>query len=70
MAIQKALVRRPSIRLDEGLVSHLERSPVDLTRAREQWRPTSTPWPCTPGKSSKCRPPTTAPTASSSRTQW
>lgn len=32
-----ALVRRPGPRLDEGLVTHLERSPVDVDLARRQW---------------------------------
>jgi dimethylargininase len=34
----KALVRRPSPRLGDGIVTHLDRRPVDLERAREQWR--------------------------------
>lgn len=32
-----ALVRRPGPRLAEGLVTHLERSPIDLDRAMTQW---------------------------------
>ena len=32
-----AVVRRPSPRLDEGIVTHLERSPVDAGRALAQW---------------------------------
>ncbi len=32
-----ALVRRPSPRLADGLVTHIERSPVDLARALHQW---------------------------------
>ena len=32
-----ALVRPPGLRLDEGLVSHIERRPVDLTAATTQW---------------------------------
>ncbi|MEU4449899.1 dimethylargininase [Nocardioides sp. NPDC023903] len=32
-----ALVRRPSPRLAEGLVTHIERSPVDVDLAHEQW---------------------------------
>lgn len=32
-----ALVRRPGPRLDEGLLTHLERSPVDVDLARRQW---------------------------------
>lgn len=32
-----ALVRRPSSRLDEGLVTHIDRSPVDLDLAISQW---------------------------------
>jgi dimethylargininase len=31
-----ALVRRPGPRLAEGIVTHLERTPVDVARAREQ----------------------------------
>lgn len=34
----KALVRRPSPRLAEGEVTHIERSAIDLTLADEQWR--------------------------------
>ena len=37
MEARRALVRRPSPRLTEGLVTHLERTPVDLDLAREQW---------------------------------
>ena len=33
----RALVRRPSPRLAEGLVTHLNRVPVDLERAVRQW---------------------------------
>jgi dimethylargininase len=33
----KALVRRPGPRLGEGIVTHVERRPVDVPRAREQW---------------------------------
>ncbi len=32
-----ALVRRPGPRLADGLVTHLERVPIDLDLAREQW---------------------------------
>jgi dimethylargininase len=32
-----ALIRRPSSRLDEGLVTHIERGSVDVERALEQW---------------------------------
>lgn len=32
-----ALVRRPSPRLADGLVTHIERSPVDVDLAHEQW---------------------------------
>ena len=34
---QRALVRRPSARLAEGLLTHLERQPVDVPWAVEQW---------------------------------
>jgi dimethylargininase len=34
---KKALVRRPGPRLAEGLVTHVERAPVDVERAMEQW---------------------------------
>jgi dimethylargininase len=34
---KRALVRRPGPRLDEGLLTHLERSPVDPELARHQW---------------------------------
>jgi dimethylargininase len=37
MFAQHALVRRPSSRLAEGIVTHLERTPVDVAKAREQW---------------------------------
>ena len=33
-----ALVRRPGPRLAEGLVTHIDRVPVDLDLARAQWR--------------------------------
>jgi dimethylargininase len=33
----RALVRRPSPRLAEGLVTHVARTPVDLVLAQEQW---------------------------------
>jgi dimethylargininase len=33
----RALVRRPSPRLAEGLLTHIERSPVDVDLARQQW---------------------------------
>jgi dimethylargininase len=32
-----AIVRRPSPRLGDGIVTHLERTPVDVDRALEQW---------------------------------
>jgi len=35
--MQRALVRRPSPRLAEGVVTHIERSSIDLDRARRQW---------------------------------
>lgn len=34
----RALVRRPSPRLAEGLLTHLDRTPVDATRAQAQWQ--------------------------------
>jgi dimethylargininase len=34
---KRALVRRPGPRLDEGLLTHLERVPVDAEKARRQW---------------------------------
>jgi dimethylargininase len=34
---KRALVRRPGPRLSEGLVTHIERSAVDLDLARRQW---------------------------------
>lgn len=37
MVSQKALVRRPSTRLHEGIVDHIERVPVDYELAVEQW---------------------------------
>ena len=37
MTLPIALVRRPGPRLPEGLVTHIDRSPVDLGRAMEQW---------------------------------
>jgi dimethylargininase len=37
MEARRALVRRPSPRLAEGLVTHLERQPIDLELARSQW---------------------------------
>jgi len=38
MVHRRALVRRPSPRLHEGLVSHIERVPVDYALAVEQWQ--------------------------------
>lgn len=35
--MRTALVRRPSPRLADGVVEHIERVPVDLDRAGEQW---------------------------------
>lgn len=37
MEARRALVRQPSPRLSDGLVTHVERTPVDLDLAREQW---------------------------------
>ncbi|MCB0997685.1 MAG: N(G),N(G)-dimethylarginine dimethylaminohydrolase [Acidimicrobiales bacterium] len=37
MVQRTALVRRPSPRLAEGLVTHIERSPIDLGLALRQW---------------------------------
>jgi dimethylargininase len=34
---KRALVRRPGPRLEEGLLTHLERAPVDTVKARHQW---------------------------------
>jgi dimethylargininase len=34
----RALVRRPSPRLNEGIVTHIDREPVDVALAHEQWR--------------------------------
>ena len=33
-----ALIRQPSSRLNEGIVSHIEREPIDVARAVEQWQ--------------------------------
>jgi dimethylargininase len=35
---RRALVRRPSLRLSAGLVTHIERQPVDVELAVRQWR--------------------------------
>jgi dimethylargininase len=37
-AAPRALVRRPSDRLADGLVTHIERSPIDVRVAGEQWQ--------------------------------
>jgi dimethylargininase len=37
VAVGLALVRRPGPRLAEGIVTHVERSPIDLPRAERQW---------------------------------
>jgi dimethylargininase len=37
MDARRALVRRPSPRLADGLLTHLERTPVDVELARRQW---------------------------------
>jgi dimethylargininase len=34
----KALVRRPGARLAEGLVTHIDRQPVDVDLAQQQWQ--------------------------------
>jgi dimethylargininase len=34
---KRALVRRPGPRLDEGLLTHLERAPIDVEKAQRQW---------------------------------
>ena len=34
---RRALVRRPSPRLSEGLITHIARTPVDPDRAQQQW---------------------------------
>jgi dimethylargininase len=35
--MKKALIRRPSPRITEGIVTHIERQPVDAEFARTQW---------------------------------
>ncbi|MEK9838534.1 MAG: hypothetical protein VW396_05660, partial [Ilumatobacter sp.] len=35
--VTTALVRAPGPRLAEGIVTHLERTEIDLERARAQW---------------------------------
>ena len=37
MSDRVALVRRPGPLLADGLVTHIERRPVDLDLARQQW---------------------------------
>jgi len=37
MLDRRVLVRRPSSRLAEGLVTHIERQPVDVELALRQW---------------------------------
>src|SRR5215467_10051611 len=37
MLDRRVLVRSPSSRLDEGLVTHVERQPVDVPLAMRQW---------------------------------
>lgn len=37
MSAMRALVRQPGPQLAEGLVTHIDRVPVDAARAREQW---------------------------------
>ncbi|MGW7686343.1 dimethylargininase [Kribbella sp. NPDC054772] len=36
--VQSALIRRPSPRLADGLVTHIERQPVDVELATRQWQ--------------------------------
>jgi len=38
METKKAFVRRPSTRLAEGLLTHIERRPVDFELAHKQWQ--------------------------------
>lgn len=37
MSKRRALIRRPSPRLAEGIVTHIDRSPVDVDLAERQW---------------------------------
>ncbi|MGH8309982.1 MAG: N(G),N(G)-dimethylarginine dimethylaminohydrolase, partial [Steroidobacteraceae bacterium] len=37
METRRALLRRPSPRLAEGIVTHIERTPIDLALAVRQW---------------------------------
>ena len=37
MKRKAALIRRPGPRLADGLVTHLEKSPIDLDLALQQW---------------------------------
>src|SRR5207245_6011921 len=37
VTMKRALIRRPSPRIADGIVTHIERQPVDFTLAREQW---------------------------------
>ncbi len=38
MVTERALVRRPSSRLAEGLITHIDRVPVDIDLAMRQWQ--------------------------------
>jgi dimethylargininase len=38
MTTDLALVRRPGPRLNDGLVTHIEKAPIDVELAAEQWR--------------------------------
>ncbi|TCM38154.1 dimethylargininase [Kribbella sp. VKM Ac-2568] len=38
MTTDRALIRRPSPRLAEGLITHIERVPVDVELAAQQWQ--------------------------------
>ena len=68
MTSKKALVRPASPRLAEGIVTHIERQALDYHLALKQWEGYVEAMEAAGGRSSKCPPPTSAQTGSSSRT--
>ena len=67
--VPRALVRRPGNALPAGIVTHIERRPVDVARAREQWDGYVAASPRPAGRPSRSPGRTTARTPSSSRTR-
>ena len=66
----RALVRRPSPRLADGLLTHLDRTPVDPGLAMRQWEGYVAALAAEGWEVTEVPPPRTARTRRSSRTPW